>query len=207
MLSAMSDPVTRLNAALEGRYAIERELGEGGMATVYLADDLRHERKVADLRLPLMPGGFHNIFTYRHSNGRSLLVATAPQQDAYVYDIAQVAAGVLDPVSAISVPNPGATNYQRWPDVYLGFLPDAGPGLFHGAGGGGEAAREAFRATTGVGGHWLGGHWRGTETPKTPGETRSDAMDSPDTPDGATGIRIWPGPFHTRCCRPGATTG
>ena len=43
----MSDPVARLNAALEGRYAIERELGEGGMAIVYLADDLRHHRKVA----------------------------------------------------------------------------------------------------------------------------------------------------------------
>ena len=43
----MSDPVARLNAALEGRYVIERELGEGGMATVYLADDLKHERKVA----------------------------------------------------------------------------------------------------------------------------------------------------------------
>ena len=28
----MSDPIARLNAALEGRYAIERELGEGGMA-------------------------------------------------------------------------------------------------------------------------------------------------------------------------------
>ena len=47
MLSAMSDATARLNAALEGRYAIERELGEGGMATVYLADDLKHERKVA----------------------------------------------------------------------------------------------------------------------------------------------------------------
>ena len=43
----MSDPIPRLNAALEGRYTIERELGEGGMATVYLADDLKHQRKVA----------------------------------------------------------------------------------------------------------------------------------------------------------------
>ena len=43
----MPDPVSRLNVALEGRYAIERELGEGGMAMVYLADDIKHERKVA----------------------------------------------------------------------------------------------------------------------------------------------------------------
>ncbi len=37
----------RLAAALSGRYRIERELGAGGMATVYLAADLRHDRKVA----------------------------------------------------------------------------------------------------------------------------------------------------------------
>ncbi len=37
----------RLAAALADRYRLERELGAGGMATVYLAHDLRHERKVA----------------------------------------------------------------------------------------------------------------------------------------------------------------
>ena len=36
-----------LAAALADRHRIERELGEGGMATVYLAEDLKHDRKVA----------------------------------------------------------------------------------------------------------------------------------------------------------------
>ncbi|MGH7675350.1 MAG: serine/threonine-protein kinase, partial [Gemmatimonadales bacterium] len=43
----MTDSVDRLKAALAGRYAIERELGSGGMATVYLAEDLKHHRNVA----------------------------------------------------------------------------------------------------------------------------------------------------------------
>ena len=39
--------IARLGSALEGRYAIDREIGRGGMATVYLARDVRHNRKVA----------------------------------------------------------------------------------------------------------------------------------------------------------------
>ena len=43
----MSAAPGRLVAALADRYTIERELGAGGMATVYLAEDLKHDRKVA----------------------------------------------------------------------------------------------------------------------------------------------------------------
>jgi tRNA A-37 threonylcarbamoyl transferase component Bud32/tetratricopeptide (TPR) repeat protein len=41
------DPIAPLRAALRGHYDIEREIGQGAFATVYLARDLKHERKVA----------------------------------------------------------------------------------------------------------------------------------------------------------------
>ncbi|MGH7674348.1 MAG: hypothetical protein ACREMV_03670, partial [Gemmatimonadales bacterium] len=37
----------RLRAALSGRYAVEHELGHGGMAVVFLAQDVKHHRPVA----------------------------------------------------------------------------------------------------------------------------------------------------------------
>jgi serine/threonine-protein kinase len=43
----MAEPHDMLRNSLAGRYDVERELGEGGMATVYLAHDVRHARKVA----------------------------------------------------------------------------------------------------------------------------------------------------------------
>jgi serine/threonine protein kinase len=59
------DPVLeRFGAAISDRYRLERELGRGGMATVFLADDIRHRRSVAikvlDPRLAasLGPGRF-----------------------------------------------------------------------------------------------------------------------------------------------------
>jgi tetratricopeptide (TPR) repeat protein/tRNA A-37 threonylcarbamoyl transferase component Bud32 len=43
----MSDSIARLNSALAGRYIVQREAGEGGMARVYLAEDVKHGRRVA----------------------------------------------------------------------------------------------------------------------------------------------------------------
>ncbi len=43
----MTTPSERLAAALADRYRVLRELGAGGMATVYLAHDLKHDRDVA----------------------------------------------------------------------------------------------------------------------------------------------------------------
>ena len=43
----MADQLDRLSTALSGSYRIEREIGVGGMATVYLAQDLKHDRQVA----------------------------------------------------------------------------------------------------------------------------------------------------------------
>jgi len=43
----VTEQLARLQAALTGRYTVERELGRGGMATVYLASDRKHHRRVA----------------------------------------------------------------------------------------------------------------------------------------------------------------
>src|SRR5437870_10953468 len=43
----MADLSERVRASLAGRYTIDRELGRGGMATVYLARDLKHDRRLA----------------------------------------------------------------------------------------------------------------------------------------------------------------
>ena len=94
-------------------------------------------RKVAEIRLPELVGGIHNIFTYKHSNGRALLAATTQSADAYLYDIGQLARGITEPVSRIAVPQPSAERSRQWHDMYMGYLPDAEQDRFYGAGTGG----------------------------------------------------------------------
>ena len=43
----MIDPIAPLRSALNGRYDIDRDIGQGGYATVYLARDIKHDRQVA----------------------------------------------------------------------------------------------------------------------------------------------------------------
>ncbi|MEX2285143.1 MAG: serine/threonine protein kinase, partial [Gemmatimonadota bacterium] len=60
----MHSVLTQLNVALAGRYQLEAQLGAGGMATVFLAHDLRHDRRVSvkvlhpDLAATLGPDRF-----------------------------------------------------------------------------------------------------------------------------------------------------
>ena len=51
----MTDAFDSLKAALADRYALEHELGSGGMATVHLAEDMKLHRSVSARRPPLHP--------------------------------------------------------------------------------------------------------------------------------------------------------
>jgi serine/threonine-protein kinase len=85
--------MSRLTAALADRYRIERELGQGGMATVYLAEDLKHKRKVAlkvlkpDLAAALGPERFLREVTIaanlQHPHILALYDSGAP--DGFLY--------------------------------------------------------------------------------------------------------------------------
>ena len=102
-------------------------------------------REVADLRVPDHPGGFHNIYTYKHTDGRALLFAATMSEDIYVYDLALVADGNTEPVARIPVPSPEDRRTRQWHDMYVGYHPDSDQDRFYGAGTGGY---HVFNITT-----------------------------------------------------------
>ena len=68
---AASDTIAQLNTALAGRYLLEKELGAGGMATVYLAHDLKHDRDAAIKVLRRWPAGRQLWKRYTTEDARS----------------------------------------------------------------------------------------------------------------------------------------
>jgi len=95
-------------------------------------------REVARIREPELPGGFHNIFVYRHSSGRVLLFTTISGPFAHVYDLGLVVEGRLDEALVGRVPLPGASGNRRgYHDFYVGYHVDSGTDRFYGGGTGG----------------------------------------------------------------------
>ena len=96
-------------------------------------------REVARIRAPEAPGGFHESFSYKHSNGAALLFTTTNSSFAYAWDIDRVVAGDSGRglVGKIPVPEtPGALT-KSYHDFYVGYDPASQQDRFYGAGGGG----------------------------------------------------------------------
>jgi len=120
-------------------------------------------REVARIREPDMPGGFHNIFIYKHQNDRVYLFTTANAPGALVYDLGMIVEGDLENARVGMVPIPespfggGGGSYH---DFYVGYHPDTGEDRFYGGGTGGyyiydvtDLARPELRVTlTGISG-------------------------------------------------------
>jgi hypothetical protein len=78
-----------------------------------------------------LPGGFHNVFPYRHSDGRTLLFTTTLTGTyASIYDMAKFLAGAPDQGFISHVPVPGATG--RYHDFYVGYDPATHQDKFYG---------------------------------------------------------------------------
>ncbi|MBI4503587.1 MAG: hypothetical protein HY700_20795 [Gemmatimonadetes bacterium] len=97
-------------------------------------------KEVAQMRYPEYPGGFHEIYSYKHSDGRALLFAQVSAPWVNVYDMAKVAAGDKAGSLAGKVANPtsmAAGTSRGYHDMYVGYDPVSKQDRFFGAGGGG----------------------------------------------------------------------
>ncbi len=95
-------------------------------------------REVARIRAPERPGGFHNIFIYKHTSGRILLLTTTGGPSAYVYDLGRVVSGDVDNALIAEIPVPGAGDGGGgYHDFYVGYHPDTDQDRFYGGGTGG----------------------------------------------------------------------
>ena len=95
-------------------------------------------KEVGRIREPDHPGGFHNIFIYKHSNGAVLLFTTVSGPFSHVYDLGRVVEGDLDNALVAKVPVPSSESERRgYHDMYVGYHPDSAQDRFYGGGTGG----------------------------------------------------------------------
>ena len=135
----------------EDRYYVVQsfQLGQGGpnsdlgavVFDVTGLPDASTVREVARIREPEMPGGFHNIFIYKHSDDRVYLFTTARGPGSLVYDLGRVVSGDVENARIGMVPVPesaaGSGGNRGYHDFYVGYHPDTGEDRFYGGGTGG----------------------------------------------------------------------
>jgi len=138
----------------DGRYyvVLSVQFGQGGPdhdlgAVVFDVTGLPDPdavREVARIRDPENPGGFHNIFIYKHSNGRVLLFTTVRGPMAHVYDLGYVVEGQGGEhgeralVADVPIDPPDQSGpLSGYHDLYVGWHPDTESDRFYGGGTGG----------------------------------------------------------------------
>jgi hypothetical protein len=95
-------------------------------------------KEVGRIREPDYPGGFHNIFVYKHSNDAVLLFTTISGPYAHVYDLGRVVEGDISNALVTKIPVPSAESESgSYHDFYVGFHPDSAEDRFYGGGTGG----------------------------------------------------------------------
>ena len=99
--------------------------------------DVSTIHEAARIREPETPGGFHNIFIYKHSNGRVWLVTTVFGPFANVYDLGMVVEGDVENARIGRIPTPAENTRRGYHDFYLGYDTDSGQDRFYGGGTGG----------------------------------------------------------------------
>ena len=131
-----------------GRYYVVQSLQfrQGGPnsdlgAVVFDVTDLPDPdgvREVARIREPDLPGGFHNIFIYKHSDGRVYLFTTVRGPGANVYDLGTLVEEGPENAFVANIPSPAdQPSRSAYHDLYLGWHPGSGEDRFYGGGTGG----------------------------------------------------------------------
>ena len=99
--------------------------------------DVSTVHEAARIREPETPGGFHNIFIYKHTSGRVWLVTTVSGAFANVYDLGMVVEGDVENARIGRIPVPVENSRRGYHDFYLGYDTDSNQDRFYGGGSGG----------------------------------------------------------------------
>ncbi len=92
-------------------------------------------REVARIYEPDLPGGFHNIFIYKHSDGRVILLTTIRGLGANMYDLGKAVSGDVENAFIGNIPN--GSGQGGYHDLYAAWHPDSEQDRYYGGGTGG----------------------------------------------------------------------